>query len=563
MKSIIYLIRHGMTEGNQKRWYYGASDLPVSEEGRKALEEIAANNPYPIHDKFDFYTSGLSRTKETMNLLFGERESKAIKDFDEMNFGIFEKHSYDELEDDPEFKKWVFDETLDVKPPQGESRREFHDRVVRGLNEVFADHRARIEADPKDEKVASVLVTHGGVISSILLECFPDVEKTWWDLIPPPGSGYILELETDEEGTRAVSYKVLDNRPQDASYEKGSPSDKAPIIRLEGVSKVFKSKNNTVEALKSIDLSIDKGEIFGIIGLSGAGKSTIVRCMNLLERPTTGRVLIDGEDIMSLSKKKLNLKRREIAMIFQQFNLLMQKNCLHNICFPMEIAGIPKDKAVARAKELLALVELSEKANAYPSQLSGGQKQRIAIARALATNPKVLLCDEATSALDPKTTRSILALLQKINKEYGITIVIITHEMSVIQQICHGVAIIDEGVIAETGPVADIFANPQTEAAKKLVFPGRTVTTTYTGKRLIRMVFDGRSTFEPVISNMIITCHAPVNIMYANAQNIDGVSMGQMVIQISEDKDSAERQLEFLRDQGIKFEEIEEVGIDV
>ncbi|MCI5697842.1 MAG: ATP-binding cassette domain-containing protein [Clostridiales bacterium] len=355
----------------------------------------------------------------------------------------------------------------------------------------------------------------------------------------------------------------MDYRPKDAGYDKGSPSDKAPIIKLEGLVKTFKSKSDTVQALKGIDLSIYKGEIFGIIGLSGAGKSTIVRCMNLLERPTSGRVMVDGVDMMSLSKKELNLKRREIAMIFQQFNLLMQRNCLENICFPLEIAGVSGAEAISRAKQLLEVVELSDKAKAYPSQLSGGQKQRIAIARALATNPKVLLCDEATSALDPKTTRAILSLLKRINEEYGITIVVITHEMSVIQQICHTVAIIDNGVIAETGPVTEIFANPQTEAAKKLVFPGRTMTTTYSAKRLVRMVFDGRSTFEPVISNMIMACGEPVNIMYANVQNIDGVSVGQMIIQLSEDRKAADKQLEFLKSQGIKFDEIEEVGIDV
>ncbi|KGF09742.1 ABC transporter [Clostridiales bacterium S5-A14a] len=334
------------------------------------------------------------------------------------------------------------------------------------------------------------------------------------------------------------------------------------MIKLEDIVKTFKTKTNTVQALKGINLSISKGEIFGIIGLSGAGKSTIVRCMNLLERPTSGRVLVDGVDMMSLSKNELNKERREIAMIFQQFNLLMQRNCLENICFPLEIAGYPKDQAVARAKELLEVVELADKAKAYPSQLSGGQKQRIAIARALATNPKVLLCDEATSALDPKTTRAILSLLKKINEEYGITIVIITHEMSVIQQICNTVAIIDNGVIAETGSVKDIFANPRTEAARKLVFPGNSMTTAIVGKRLVRMVFDGRSTFEPVISNMIMECGEPVNIMYANVQNIDGASVGQMVIQISENRESAEKQLKYLKAQGINFEEIEEVGSD-
>lgn len=563
MESIIYIIRHGITKGNQKRWYYGASDISLSPQGRRELELIARDNPYPVEDDYSFFTSGLSRTKETLEILFGDRNSTEIKDLNEMNFGSFEMHTYEELEDDPEFKKWVFDETWDVSSPGGESRNEFHRRVSRGAKELFKLHGERVKKSDRSEEVCSIAVLHGGVIAAILGEYFPDRGKTWWDLIPPPGSGYKLAMKTDENGTVPVAFEVMDYRPKDAGYDKGSPSDKAPIIKLEGLVKTFKSKSDTVQALKGIDLSIYKGEIFGIIGLSGAGKSTIVRCMNLLERPTSGRVMVDGVDMMSLSKKELNLKRREIAMIFQQFNLLMQRNCLENICFPLEIAGVSGAEAISRAKQLLEVVELSDKAKAYPSQLSGGQKQRIAIARALATNPKVLLCDEATSALDPKTTRAILSLLKRINEEYGITIVVITHEMSVIQQICHTVAIIDNGVIAETGPVTEIFANPQTEAAKKLVFPGRTMTTTYSGKRLVRMVFDGRSTFEPVISNMIMACGEPVNIMYANVQNIDGVSVGQMIIQLSEDRKAADKQLEFLKSQGIKFDEIEEVGIDV
>ena len=559
MKSIIYLIRHGVTKGNQMRWYYGASDISLSPKGRKELEDIAKNNPYPYDENTKFFRSELSRTAETLEILFGQQESVSKPHLNEMNFGIFEKHSYEELEDDKDFKEWVFDETGEIRPPHGESRNEFKDRVIMGINEVFTDHGERV--NDSADKVNSVCVIHGGVIGTIMWNYFGDDSHTMWDFIPPPGSGYKLVLETDENGTRPISYEVLDHR-DDAGHEKGSPSDKPLIIKLEDVVKTFKTKTNTVQALKGINLNIAKGEIFGIIGLSGAGKSTIVRCMNLLERPTSGRVLVDGIDMMSLSKNELNKKRREIAMIFQQFNLLMQRNCLENICFPLEIAGYPKDKAVERAKELLEIVELADKAQAYPSQLSGGQKQRIAIARALATNPKVLLCDEATSALDPKTTRAILSLLKKINEEYGITIVVITHEMSVIQQICNKVAIIENGVIAETGSVQDIFANPRTEAARKLVFPASNMTTPIVGKRLVRMVFDGRSTFEPVISNMIMKCGEPVNIMYANVQNIDGVSVGQMVIQISENRESAEKQLTYLKYQGIKFEEIEEVGSD-
>lgn len=338
--------------------------------------------------------------------------------------------------------------------------------------------------------------------------------------------------------------------------------DHQEIISLKGVTKTFETKGGTVEALKNIDISIEKGDIFGIIGLSGAGKSTLVRCINLLERPTSGNVLFEGIDLTTIKGNDLNLKRREISMIFQHFNLLMQRTALQNICFPMEIAGVPKVEAIKRAKELLKIVELEDREKSYPSQLSGGQKQRVAIARALATNPKVLLCDEATSALDPKTTRAILELLKEINEKYGITIIIITHEMSVIQQVCHNVAIIDQGTIAEEGPVGQIFVSPKSPAAKKLILPNGNKTTSFSGSRLIRIVFDGRSSYEPIISNMVLACQAHVNIMYANTQNIEGEAVGQMIIQISENPIEAAKQINFLKNQNINFEEIEEVGTD-
>ena len=242
------------------------------------------------------------------------------------------------------------------------------------------------------------------------------------------------------------------------------------MIQVKDVSKTFVGKENTVEALKGINLEIHKGEIYGIIGMSGAGKSTLVRCLNFLEKPTEGTVIVEGKDLSSLPDKELRLVRTQIAMIFQHFNLLMQRTVLDNICFPLEIIGQKKKEAREKAKELLEIVGLSEKAGAYPAQLSGGQKQRVAIARALATNPKILLCDEATSALDPTTTKSILALLKDINVKYGITIVIITHEMAVVQEICTHVAIIDGGSLAETGTVEEVFARPRSAAAKRLVF---------------------------------------------------------------------------------------------
>lgn len=335
------------------------------------------------------------------------------------------------------------------------------------------------------------------------------------------------------------------------------------IIKLEQVGKVFETKGGKVHALKDINLAVKEGDIFGIIGLSGAGKSTLVRCINLLERPTTGKVIFKGKDLTQMREWELNRERRDISMIFQQFNLLMQRTALENICFPLEIAGVPKPKAVKRAKELLKVVDLEDRAMSYPSQLSGGQKQRVAIARALATNPKVLLCDEATSALDPKTTKAILQLLKDINEKFGITVIIITHEMNVIQQICHSVAIIDEGIIAEQGAVSEIFVSPKSEAAKRLVLPGGNRTEKFSGKRLIRIVFNGRSAYEPIIANMILACQAPVNIMYANTQSIEGESVGQMVLQLPLDDVEAGKLIGFLESKGVMFEEIEEVGADV
>ncbi|MBQ8856963.1 MAG: ATP-binding cassette domain-containing protein [Lachnospiraceae bacterium] len=243
-----------------------------------------------------------------------------------------------------------------------------------------------------------------------------------------------------------------------------------PIIRVDKISKTFQANNGQVEAVKDITFSIEKGDIFGIIGLSGAGKSTLVRCLNLLEKPNTGNIYIDGKNLMELSAKELRRERQDIGMIFQHFNLLMQRNVVDNICFPLEIAGVKKKEARARAMKLLETVGLSEKAKAYPAQLSGGQKQRVAIARVLANNPKILLCDEATSALDPQTTKSILNLLKEINEKYGITIVVITHEMAVIREICSKVAVLDHGSLVEQGTVEEIFKAPKTEEAKKLIF---------------------------------------------------------------------------------------------
>ena len=333
---------------------------------------------------------------------------------------------------------------------------------------------------------------------------------------------------------------------------------KEPIIQIIGLQKKYKNKTTEVEALRDIHLEINRGEIFGIIGMSGAGKSTLVRCMNLLEKPTHGSVLIDGKDLMQLSEKELRKERQSISMIFQQFNLLMQRTALGNICFPLEIAGVSKDEAEKRAKQLLEIVDLADKANAFPSQLSGGQKQRVAIARALATSPKVLLCDEATSALDPLTTRSILALLKDINQRLGITVVIITHEMAVIEEICQRVAIIDGGTIAEIGKVEDIFTSPKTKAAKKLVYPDGERSVDFKSKRCCRIVFNGQSSFEPVIANMVLDCKEAVNIIFANSKNIDGKAFGQIVVQLPDDERTAAKMLAYLRARNLPFEEVDD-----
>lgn len=329
-----------------------------------------------------------------------------------------------------------------------------------------------------------------------------------------------------------------------------------PMIRIENVSKTFRTKDNTVEALRGITLDIEAGDIYGIIGMSGAGKSTLVRCLNFLERPTDGTVYVEGKDLSAMSEKELLQMRRSVAMIFQHFNLLMQRTVLDNICFPMEIAGVKKKEARERAREYLKIVDLSEKERAYPAQLSGGQKQRVAIARALAMDPKILLCDEATSALDPTTTKSILALLKEINTKYGITIVIITHSMEVVQEICTKVAIIDAGVLAENGTVEEVFTSPKSKAARKLVYQGERKVSLMKSKRCIRIVFSENSSFEPVISNMVLECKASVNILLADTKDIGGIARGQMVLQLPEDEQIADRMIAYLKERNLTVEEL-------
>ena len=335
-----------------------------------------------------------------------------------------------------------------------------------------------------------------------------------------------------------------------------------PIIQVRHLTKVFGEGESAVHALDDISLDVHPGEIYGIIGLSGAGKSTLVRCLNLLERPTSGSVLVDGKEMTKLSDKELRLARRNVTMIFQSFNLLMQRTCLKNICFPIELSGVPKAKAEQRARELLEIVGLSDKAEAYPAQLSGGQKQRIAIARALATDPKVLLCDEATSALDPTTTASILSLLKDLNQKLGVTVVVITHQMSVIEEICTKVAILDGGSIAEEGEVTDIFSNPKTDAARRLVYPGGVSENLLSSSsRTIRVAFNGGTAYQPLIASLAIDCGVKVNILGADTRNIDGKASGSMLLGLPEDENEAAKALSYIRSQPyVTAEEVDHHG---
>lgn len=307
------------------------------------------------------------------------------------------------------------------------------------------------------------------------------------------------------------------------------------MIELKNVSKTFDSGTGEVDALKNVSLTIEDGDIYGIIGMSGAGKSTLVRCINLLERPTSGEVIVNGEHLDTMSPSQLRAARRDITMIFQHFNLLMQRTCLKNICFPMEISGVKKADAEKNARELLELVGLPDKADAYPAQLSGGQKQRIAIARALATNPKVLLCDEATSALDPKTTRQILELIKDINAKLGITVVIITHQMSVVKEVCTHVAILDDGCVAEEGLVAAVFAAPKSAAGRRLVFPGGvdTMVSDPAAERRVRLIFrDSRTTGIPLVARLAAEENIFCNVISASTQKLSEEVYGSLLIGI-------------------------------
>ena len=390
--------------------------------------------------------------------------------------------------------------------------------------------------------------------------------------------------------------------------ERQEETERESIISVQGLGKVFHTASGDFTALDDIHLDIQKGQIQGIIGLSGAGKSTLVRCINFLERPSSGQIFFHGKSLSTMKEKEILAMRQNMGMIFQQFNLLEQRNLLQNVCFPLEIAdsgflsralkewkdkkrkakssdrgdsaerekteGKPsltpfpvilkalfsgkarKEKRIKRAQELLKLVGLEGREKSYPAQLSGGQKQRVAIARALATNPEVLLCDEATSALDPKTTEQILSLLKKINREMGVTIIIITHQMSVIESICDEVAIIDHSHIAECGPVKEVFQSPKTEIGKRLILGEGEKEAFFGSGRRFRIVFDGRKAHEPILSELILALHTPVNILFANTKEVDGMAVGQMVIELPENMEDILHVTEFMKERGIAFEEV-------
>ena len=331
------------------------------------------------------------------------------------------------------------------------------------------------------------------------------------------------------------------------------------MIEVKNLCKTYHTKQRDVEALKNVSFEVNDGEIFGIIGLSGAGKSTLIRSLNLLEKPDSGSVIIDGDNLQELSENELRLKRRKIGMIFQSFNLLMQKTALENVCFPMDINGVNKKEAKEKALEYLKIVGLEDRANSYPSQLSGGQKQRVAIARVLASNPEILLCDEATSALDPETTKSILHLIKDINEKYGITVVLITHEMSVIQEICNRCVVLEDGKLMEENTVEELFRHPKTAAARRLIINSTNQLKNMSGGKIVRVAFEESNTSEPVIANLILEFKKPVNILESNITSINGNSRGQMMIQLPDDDKLANKMIAYLKkSESVVVEEVDD-----
>lgn len=324
------------------------------------------------------------------------------------------------------------------------------------------------------------------------------------------------------------------------------------MIELKNICKVYPGASGSLTALNNVNLKIEDGDIFGIIGLSGAGKSTLVRCMNLLEKPDSGSVEIDGEDLTKVSKKRLRVIRRKVSMIFQQFNLLQQRSVLKNVELAGEINGDADRKK--KAIELLETVGLGDKMNAYPSELSGGQQQRVAIARALMTAPKVLLCDEATSALDPETTKSVLELLKELNKSLNLTVVIISHQMSVIEAVCNKVAIIDKSEIVTQGYLQDIFLSPKEKIAKKLIYSGK-INAGIKGEKLVKLMFDG-SADKPIITNIIQECNILLSVFYAETKIINGKTYGQIIFRLPYYDEDIKKLCNYLDKKGVCYEEV-------
>lgn len=341
------------------------------------------------------------------------------------------------------------------------------------------------------------------------------------------------------------------------------------MIEIQKVSKVYKTKNGEINAVKDVNLTINKGEIYGIIGYSGAGKSTLIRLLNGLEKPSSGTVIVNGLPISSISGKQLRIARQKISMIFQHFNLLWSRTVEENISFPLEIAKVPKSERQKRVKELIDLVGLSGREKAYPSQLSGGQKQRVGIARALANNPEVLLCDEATSALDPETTESILDLLLDINKKIGLTIVLITHEMHVIQKICNRVSVMEAGKVVETGQVLEVFQNPKADITKNFVSQVtganqskesmKHILSKYKTGKLIKLTYVGKETDQPIISQLIHDYHVNVNVVHGNISQTASGPYGTLVVHIDGEEQQIEQAFRFLKEKDIQAEVIEHV----
>lgn len=334
------------------------------------------------------------------------------------------------------------------------------------------------------------------------------------------------------------------------------------MIVLEHICKTFQSKTNTVHAIDDVSLHIQPKEIFGIIGYSGAGKSTLIRCINLLEKPTSGIVRVNGKELTTLSEKHLRVERKKIGMIFQHFYLMNRRTVFENIAFPLKDEKLSQDELEQRVERLLALVDLKDKRNAYPSQLSGGQKQRVAIARALANDPRVLLCDEATSALDPQTTKSILRLLKKVNQELGITIVLITHEMAVVKEICDRVVVMEHGKIAEQGDILTVFSNPQKEITRNFIASGnhyddiKEVLQEEVDAHayIVKLQYTKQQTKQALISYISRTYGLDVSILFGNIEIVKQTPIGDLIVSIKGDENEIQNAITYMKQEGIKVE---------